>query len=99
MTTSGGASHSALLTSLRPQIILCEEAGEVLESHLLASLTSGTQHLILIGDHLQLRPKVEEYRLSVEANGGYKLDVSLFERLFVSCRERYGEGEEMGELS
>ncbi|PRP78349.1 hypothetical protein PROFUN_11389 [Planoprotostelium fungivorum] len=91
MTTSGGASHGALLSSLRPQIILCEEAGEVLESHLLASLTSGTQHLILIGDHLQLRPKVEEYRLSVEGNGGYKLDVSLFERLFVSCRERHGE--------
>lgn len=41
----------------------------------------GTKHLILIGDHKQLRPKVETYGLSAASRTGYNLDVSLFERL------------------
>ena len=41
------------------QIIICEEAAEVLEAHVLASLSPQTEQLILIGDHDQLRPKVE----------------------------------------
>jgi superfamily I DNA and/or RNA helicase len=53
----------------------------VLEAHVLAALSSQTQHLILIGDHLQLRPKTQEYELSVESRRGFNLDVSLFERL------------------
>jgi hypothetical protein len=39
--------------------VVCEEAAEVLESHILASLSPQTEQLILIGDHEQLRPKVE----------------------------------------
>jgi len=64
-------------------VVICEEAGEVLESHMLASLTSGTDQMILIGDHKQLRPKVAEYRLSVDSGRGYNLDVSLFEKLIL----------------
>jgi len=41
------------------QIVVCEEAAEVLEAHVLASLTRNTEQLILIGDHEQLRPKVQ----------------------------------------
>lgn len=41
------------------QIVICEEAAEVLEAHVLASLTRHTEQLILIGDHEQLRPKVQ----------------------------------------
>jgi superfamily I DNA and/or RNA helicase len=37
--------------------------------------------LVLIGDHLQLRPKINEYALSIEKGDGYNLNVSLFERL------------------
>ena len=48
---------------------------------MLASLTSGTESLILIGDHEQLRPKPAEYSLSVDSGLPYRLDVSLFERL------------------
>lgn len=44
-------------------------------------LSPETQHLILIGDHLQLRPKVEDYTLSKESGQGFNLDLSLFERL------------------
>jgi hypothetical protein len=83
-TTSGAAKHDRLLHALRPRVIVCEEAGEVFEAHVLASLTSSAQSLILIGDHQQLRPKPSEYRLSVETSNGHNLDVSLFERLISS---------------
>lgn len=49
----------SLVNALHPAVIMVEEAGEVLEAHLLASLSAQTQQLIMIGDHLQLRPKVE----------------------------------------
>lgn len=48
-----------------PQIVVVEEAAEVLEAQVLASLAPNTQHLILIGDHEQLRPKSESYELTV----------------------------------
>lgn len=47
------------------QIVLVEEAAEVPESHVLACLSKGVEHLIQIGDHMQLRPKVEVYELQV----------------------------------
>ena len=56
---------------------MVEEAAEVLEAHIITSLTKGCQHLILIGDHQQLRPKPAVYELAKK----YKLDVSLFERM------------------
>ena len=49
VTCSGAASSQKLLAALKPRVVVCEEAGEVLESHLVASLTEGTDHLILIG--------------------------------------------------
>ena len=33
-TTSGAASHHDLLSTLSPEVVLVEEAGEVLESHM-----------------------------------------------------------------
>ncbi|KAF9919050.1 hypothetical protein BX616_002398 [Lobosporangium transversale] len=83
MTTNGAAKHQTLISAVAPKIIICEEAGEVLESHILATLSVSTQHLILIGDHLQLRPSIETYNLSTESAIGqnYNLDKSLFERL------------------
>ncbi|KAG0354462.1 hypothetical protein BGZ54_001634 [Gamsiella multidivaricata] len=83
MTTSGAAKMQALIEAVAPNIIICEEAGEVLESHILAALSASTQHLILIGDHLQLRPQIETYTLSSDSTVGqnYNLDKSLFERL------------------
>ncbi|RUS32760.1 hypothetical protein BC938DRAFT_474405 [Jimgerdemannia flammicorona] len=83
MTTNGAAKYQTLVSSVAPRIIVCEEAGEVLESHILATLSSSTQHLILIGDHQQLRPHVATYNLSADSHVGrnYNLDKSLFERL------------------
>uniref|UniRef100_A0AC34FL39 NFX1-type zinc finger-containing protein 1 n=1 Tax=Panagrolaimus sp. ES5 TaxID=591445 RepID=A0AC34FL39_9BILA len=65
------------LRALRPRILIVEEAAEVLEAHLVASLTEACQHLILIGDHKQLRPNPAVYELAIK----YNLEISLFERL------------------
>jgi superfamily I DNA and/or RNA helicase len=64
-----------------PGVVLLEEAGEILEPHVLAALTQETKQLVLIGDHLQLRPKVNSYNLTTEKGDGYDLNISLFERL------------------
>ena len=77
MTTTCAAKYRSILKEIRPRIVIVEEAAEVLEAHIIASLTSGCQHLILIGDHQQLRPTPAVYDLAKR----YKLDVSLFERM------------------
>ncbi|GJJ72575.1 hypothetical protein EMPS_04933 [Entomortierella parvispora] len=83
MTTNGAAKSQELIKKLAPKVIICEEAGEVLESHILSALSASTQHLILIGDHKQLRPQIETYNLQSDSPVGkkYSLDKSLFERL------------------
>jgi superfamily I DNA and/or RNA helicase len=58
-----------------------EEAGEILEAHLIAALSRHTQQLILIGDHKQLHPKLAVYDLERGSRKGFDLDVSLSERL------------------
>ena len=82
-TTTAAAKYAKELLNARPGIILVEEAGEILESHVLTALSSNTKHLVLIGDHQQLRPKVNNYALTVEIGDGYDLNKSLFERLLV----------------
>ena len=80
-TSSGAASNADILESIAPGVVLVEEAGELLEAHLLAGTHTSVKHLILIGDHKQLRPKVENHALSVVSGNGYDLNRSLFERL------------------
>ena len=80
-TTTAAAMYTKELRKAAPGVILVEEAGEILESHILTALTSKTKQLVLIGDHKQLRPKVSNYSLTVEKGEGYNLNVSLFERL------------------
>jgi superfamily I DNA and/or RNA helicase len=46
-----------------PRIMLVEEAGQVLEAHVLGSLVPSVEQLILIGDPLQLRPTLNNYGL------------------------------------
>lgn len=41
--------------------MLVEEAGQVLEAHILGSLVPSVEHLIMIGDPLQLRPTINNY--------------------------------------
>ena len=77
MTTTGAAKHQHILHRIKPKIVIVEEAAEVLEAHIVSALSAGTQHLILIGDHKQLRPKPNEHVLATK----YNLSISLFERL------------------
>lgn len=80
-TTTAAAKYRADIHATRPTILLVEEAGEILESHLITAMGSSVRQLILIGDHKQLRPKCNNYELTVEVGKGYDLNRSLFERL------------------
>lgn len=82
-TTTAAAKYAKELEKAPRDIILVEEAGEILESHVLTSFGAQTQQLVLIGDHKQLRPKVNNHDLSVEKGDGYDLNRSLFERLIL----------------
>ncbi|KAK0463077.1 P-loop containing nucleoside triphosphate hydrolase protein [Desarmillaria tabescens] len=82
-TTTAAAKYGLDLQAAAPDVVLVEEAGEVLESHVVTALGQAAKQLILIGDHKQLRPKVNNYELTVEKGEGYDLNRSLFERLVV----------------
>ena len=83
VTTTGLAKNISLLRRLGSKVVVCEEAGEVLEAHTIAAFLPRVEHAILIGDHQQLRPQIQNYDLQSENPRGakYSLDVSLFERL------------------
>ena len=80
MTTTGAARLHSVVKNIKSKIMIVEEAAEVFEAHIVASLTPSCEHLILIGDHQQLRPNPTVYELCKR----YNLDVSLFERLIKS---------------
>ncbi|XP_075977884.1 NFX1-type zinc finger-containing protein 1-like [Anticarsia gemmatalis] len=80
MTTSGAARMRKLLQAVSPKIVIVEEAAEVLEQHIITSLTKDCQHLILIGDHQQLRPSASYMKLAKQ----YNIEVSLFERMITN---------------
>jgi superfamily I DNA and/or RNA helicase len=77
MTTTGSARYHEVLRNIGPRIVIVEEAAEVFEAHIVSSLSKDCEHLILIGDHVQLRPNPAVFKLAQN----FKLDVSLFERL------------------
>jgi hypothetical protein len=83
-TTTAAAKYARYLQSASPGVVLVEEAGEILESHVLTAMSSETKQIALIGDHKQLRPKVNNYALTVEKGDGYDLNRSLFERLVLA---------------
>lgn len=81
MTTTGLSKYRALLTALRPRIVLVEEAAETMEAPVTAACLPTVEHLILVGDHQQLRPHTQ-----VKAFEGdpFNLNLSLFERLVLN---------------
>ena len=78
MTTTGFSKYRGLIQSLRPKVVLIEEAAETLEGFVSVACMKSVEHLILVGDHQQLRGSVNDQGL--EGNPFY-LDVSMFERL------------------
>ncbi|KAK3673885.1 hypothetical protein LTR78_006087 [Recurvomyces mirabilis] len=82
VTTAGLARNLNLFRKLGSRVLLMEEAAEILESHTLSAMLPSLEHCIQIGDHLQLRPRVANYELSVDnPKPHYAMDISLFERL------------------
>ncbi|XP_031618979.1 NFX1-type zinc finger-containing protein 1 [Contarinia nasturtii] len=85
MTTTGAAKYRHIIDGTKPKITIVEEAAEVLEAHIVTALCKQTDHLILIGDHLQLRPNPAVFELAKKFN----LEISLFERLIKNQMEYY----------
>ncbi|XP_046589526.1 NFX1-type zinc finger-containing protein 1 isoform X1 [Neodiprion lecontei] len=77
ITTTAAARLHTSIRALHAPIVLVEEAAEILEAHVVCSLTKSCQHLILVGDHKQLRPKAAVHKLGTK----YNLNISLFERM------------------
>lgn len=50
-TTTGAAKYTEDIRAASPGVLLVEEAGEILESHVITALGKNTTHMILIGDH------------------------------------------------
>ncbi|KAI7881845.1 P-loop containing nucleoside triphosphate hydrolase protein [Lichtheimia hyalospora FSU 10163] len=80
MTSTAAAKYHDLLEGIKPRVMVVEEAAEMLESHIVTALTQSLQHLILIGDHQQLRPQSAVHQLAEK----HHLSVSLFERLVMN---------------
>lgn len=78
MTTTGLSKYRALISALKPKIILIEEAAEVLEAPVTVACIESLEHLILVGDHLQLQGHCSVRELEDDP---FYLNVSLFERL------------------
>lgn len=78
MTTTGLSKYRGLIDSLNPKIVLIEEAAETLEAYVTAACFESLEHLILVGDHQQLRGHCNVSELEGDP---WFLDVSMFERL------------------
>ena len=79
-TITGASINQSLLKEIQPQIIVVEEAAEVLEPQLVAAIGTWTEYMLLIGDHQQLRPPVDTYHLRKD----YNFDISMMERLIAN---------------
>jgi superfamily I DNA and/or RNA helicase len=76
VTTTGLARRIETLKHVKCETVTCEEAGEVMEPHMLSALLPSVEHFIQIGDHQRLRPQINNYKLSLENQRGlpYQLD-------------------------
>jgi superfamily I DNA and/or RNA helicase len=50
-TTTAAAKYTRNIHDAAPDVILVEEAGEILESHVITALGHAAKQLVLIGDH------------------------------------------------
>ncbi|KAL8795459.1 MAG: hypothetical protein Q9195_002048 [Heterodermia aff. obscurata] len=77
-TTTGLSKYRGLIASVKPKVIMIEEAAETLEAYVTSACMPSLEHLILVGDHEQLRGHLQCNEL---AGKPFYLDVSMFERL------------------
>lgn len=64
MTTTGLSKYRGLIQSLNPKVVLIEEAAETLEAFVSVACLKSVQHLILVGDHQQLRGHTNDEELA-----------------------------------
>jgi helicase required for RNAi-mediated heterochromatin assembly 1 len=79
MTTTGLSKYRGLIAALRPRIVVVEEAAETLEAPVTAACLPSLEHLILVGDHQQLRPHCQVRELE-----DLNFNLSLFERMVIN---------------
>jgi len=84
-TISGASIRCELLSEVNFPVVIVEEAAEILEPQLIAAIPPSCRQLIMIGDHFQLKPKVENHRLGRDLH----FDRSLMERLLLRPGARY----------
>ena len=78
MTNTGLAKYRSLVASLCPKVVMIEEAAESLEGPIITACFPTIQHMILVGDHQQLRPHCNSRELEKYP---FHLGISMFERL------------------
>ena len=78
MTATGLSKYRGLISSLKPRVVLIEEAAEVIEAPISAACFNSLQQMILVGDHQQLKGHCTMQDLEGEP---FNLGVSMFERL------------------
>ena len=78
VTTTGLSKYRGLIQSLEPRVMMIEEAAQTLEGFAAVACMPSMQHLILVGDHAQLRGHSNDPCLS---GFPFYLDVSLLERM------------------
>ncbi|PWW74135.1 P-loop containing nucleoside triphosphate hydrolase protein [Tuber magnatum] len=78
LTTTGLSKNRSLLAAVQPRVLLIEEAAETLEGLVTAGCMPSIEHLILVGDHKQLRGHCAVSEL---AGAPFNLEISMFERL------------------
>lgn len=76
-TTTGATKRNNMISEMNPKAVIIEEAAEIFESYLVTSLPRPCDHLVLLGDHLQLQPITAWHNSAAK----YNMNVSLFERL------------------
>lgn len=81
MTTTGLSKYRALIAALKPRVVLVEEAAETMEAPVTVACLPTVEHLILVGDHQQLRPHTQ---VKTFEDAPYHLNLSLFERLVIN---------------
>ena len=78
LTTTGLSKYRGLISCLKPKIVLIEEAAETLEAYVAAACVESLEHLILVGDHQQLRGHCNHPDFEGDP---VHFDMSMFERL------------------
>lgn len=81
MTTTGLSKYRPLIAALQPRVILVEEAAETMEAPVTVACLPTVEHLILVGDHQQLRPHTQVKKFE---DAPFHLNLSLFERLVIN---------------